>query len=152
MKTYVFADNCPADKIREYIENIISLQEEYIKNGKSVPAELLIPSKIELSPANIKFLLDSKFVDFYGSDVTGDVIKFYWKETEMYPALEVRTKLESDGKYYLTYIKEDARGERGAFEWDVNNQFGKKGLLTVCKTTDAPDDVIDDDEVKGKTF
>ena len=149
MKTYVFAENCPADKIREYIENVIKLQEEYIRDGKSVPEELLIPSKIELSPENINFLLNSKFVDFYGSDVTGDVINFYWRETEQYPALEVRTKLDSDGKYYLTYIKEDARGERPSFVWDINNQNGKNGLLTVCKTTDAPDDIIDVDEHKS---
>ena len=155
MKKNVYAENCPADKIREYIEEIISLQKGFILNGEAVPKEFLIPSRIELSPENISFLLNSKLVDFISKRKTGSEINFYWKQTgpdELpnlvggYPALEVRVRLEEDGKYYLTYIREEASNEKAAFEWDVENQNNKAGTLTVSKRTDALEDIVDMDE------
>ena len=150
MRKYVFAENCPADKIREYIEEIISIQKEYINKGKPVPEEYLIPSKIELSPQNMQFLLNSKLVDFIGTNAEGNELYFYWKSTEQLPALEVRTKLQNDGKYYLTYIREEASEKKEAFEWDINSQKGKKGLLTVSKKEDALEDLVDMEEYDKK--
>ena len=155
MKKNVYAENCPADKIREYIEEIIRLQKGFILSGEAVPEEFLIPSRIELSPENISFLLNSKLVDFIGAGKTGSEINFYWKQTgpdelpnlvDGYPALEVRVRLEEDGKYYLTYIREEASNEKAAFEWDVENQNNKAGTLTVSKRTDALEDIVDMDE------
>ena len=150
MKTNVYAENCPADRIREYIEDVVSKQKEYLLSGREVPDELLIPSKIELSPQNIEFLLNSQLVDFYGAGETGNEFNFYWKETEQFPALEVRTRVESDGKYYLTYIREEASKERVAFEWNVDNQVGKKGVLLVSKKTDDLEDLTDMSEYKRR--
>ena len=62
------------------------------------------------------------------------------------PALELRTRLEEDGKYYLTYIREEASKDRVAFEWDIDNQKDKEGILTVSKLTDALEDIIDVDK------
>ena len=143
MKKNIYAENCPADKIREYIEEIINLQKGFILDGKEVPKEFLIPSKIELSKENIKFLINSKLVDYIGAGETGNEINFYWKKTDELPALELRTRLEKDGKYYLTYIKEEATKDRVAFEWDVDNQKDKEGILTVSKLTDALEDIVD---------
>lgn len=150
MTKNIYAENCPADKIREYIEEIISLQKEFILDGKEVPKEFLIPSKIELSPENIKFLINSKLVDYIGAGKTGKEINFYWKKTDELPALELRTRLEDNGKYYLSYIREEATKDRVAFEWNVDNQKNKKGILTVSKPTDALEDITDMDEYVKK--
>ena len=150
MKKNIYADNCPADKIREYIEYIISLQKDFIKKGKKIPKEFLIPSKIELSPENIKFLINSKLVDYIGAGETGKEINFYWKKSDVFPALEIKTRLENDGKYYITYIREEASEDRIAFEWDIDNQNGKNGILTVSKITDALEDIIDMDKSVNK--
>ena len=150
MEKNIYADNCPADKIREYVESIINLQKEYVLAGKEVPKELQIPSRIELSPENIKFLINSKLVDYIGAGKTGNEINFYWKKTDELPALEVRVRLEENGKYYLTYIREEATKEKVAFEWDVDNQNDKEGTLVVSKLTDALEDVVDMDEDVNK--
>ena len=150
MKKNVYADNCPAEKIREYIEDIISLQKDFIIKGKKVPKEFLIPSKIELSPENIKFLINSKLVDYIGAGETGKEINFYWKKTDDLPALELRTRLENDGKYYLTYIREESFGDRAAFEWDIDKKDGKAGILCVSKLTDSLEEIIDMDEFVKK--
>ena len=147
MKKNIYAENCPADKIREYIENIVSLQKDFVLNGKEVPKEFLIPSKIELSKENIKFLINSKLVDFIGAGETGNEINFYWKKTDELPALELRTRLEKDGKYYLTYIREEASKDKVAFEWNIDNQERKEGVLIVSKITDALEDIVDMDKV-----
>ena len=111
-----------------------------------MPDELLIPNKIELSPENIKFLINSKLVDYIGAGKTGNEISFYWKKTDDLPALELRVRLEEDGKYYLTYIREEASKEKLAFEWDEMNQKNKNGTLIVSKLTDALEDLVDMDE------
>lgn len=148
VKENVYADNCPADAIREYIEKITEKQQKYIREGKEIPKDLLIPQKIVLSPENIKFLLDSKYVDYIGAGETGNEIQFYWKRTEELPALEVRVKREEDGKFILTYIKEEATEDREEFVWDKDSENGKKGLVIVSKTTDALEDICEMDEEK----
>ena len=150
MNKNVYAEKCPADKIREYVGSVINAQKRYVLSGKDVPDDLLIPSKIELSPENIKYLLNSKLVDYIGAGETGNEINFYWKESNDIPALEVRTRLENDGKYYLTYIREEASKDKVAFEWDVDDQSKKSWVLTVSKITDALEDIVDMDEYEKR--
>lgn len=147
-KKNVNAVNCPADTIREYIEGLFNAQKEYVLNGKEVPQELLIPSVIEISPENINFLLDSKLVTYIGMNKDDEVV-FYWKESNIYPALVVKIKSE-DGKYYLTYIREEASKEKPAFEWNRNNQDNKKGTILIYKEADALEDIFDIEEEMKK--
>ena len=149
MKTNAEAENCPADKIREYIENLIKQQKEYKEKGQEVPKELQIPSKIVISPENMLFLGNSKLVDFIVPKNEGKEIIFYWNPSDKFPALEVRTKLESDGNYYLTFIREEASSTKEAFEWDVNNQEANDVVLIVSKQSDALEDLIDMDGPEG---
>ena len=144
-KKYVIAENCPADAIREYIENMFNAQKEYVLNGKEVPEELLIPSVIEISPENINFLLDSKLVTHIGMNKDDEVV-FYWEESDIYPALELKVKYEDDGKIYLTYIREEASKDKPAFEWNRNNQENKGGTIVIYKRDDGLQDLFDIEE------
>ena len=139
------AENCPADAVREYIEQIIAKQREYISQGKEVPKELLIPQEIILSPMNIEFLINSKFVDYIGAGETGNEVQFYWKKTDELPALELRAERREDGKFILSYIKEEATEEREEFIWDKNTEEGKNGTIVVSKIQDALEDIYDMD-------
>lgn len=141
----VYAENCPADAIREYIEKIINSQKKYIEAGKDIPEELKIPQEIILSPKNIDFLLESKFVDFIGAGESGNEVQFYWKKTDELPALELRAQRREDGKFILTYIKEEASEEKQEFLWDKGTEEGKKGTITVSKKQDALEDIYDMD-------
>lgn len=141
----IYADNCPADAIREYIEKIMESQKKYLKEGKEVPKELLIPQEIILSPKNIEFLINSKLVDYIGAGETGKEIQFYWKKTEELPALELRAERREDGKFVLSYIKEEATKEKQEFVWDKNTEEGKKGTIVVSKGQDALEDICDMD-------
>lgn len=141
----IYAENCPADAIREYIEEIVGLQKNYLAQGKEVPEELLIPQEIILSPQNIEFLINSKLVDYIGAGETGNEIQFYWKKTEKLPALELRAERREDGKFILSYIKEEATNEKQEFVWDKKTQEGKKGTIVVSKIQDALEDICDMD-------
>ena len=145
MQNYAKAENCPADVVREYVEKIKKKKKEYVLSGREVPEELLIPSKIELSPKSIQFLLNSKLVDKIDIGNNWDTIEFYWEESEQFPPLTVKTKRENDGKYYLTYMREEASKTKEAFEWDIEKQSGKSGVLTVFKQEDALEDIVDMD-------
>ena len=139
----VYAENCPADAIREYIEKIINTQKKYIQEGKEIPKELLIPGEIVLSPKNIEYLINSKLVDYIGAGETGNEIQFYWKKTDKLPALELRVTRREDGQFILSYIKEEASKDKGEFVWDKNTEAGKKGTIIVSKREDALEDICD---------
>lgn len=141
----IYAEHCPADAIREYIENIISSQKKYIEEGKEIPEELLIPQEIILSPKNMEFLINSKLVDYIGAGETGNEVQFYWKKTEKLPALELRAERREDGKFILSYIKEEATEEKQEFVWDKKTEEGKKGTIVVSKIQDALEDIYDMD-------
>lgn len=141
----VYAEHCPADAIREYIEKIISYQKKYIEEGKEIPEELLIPQEIILSPKNMEFLINSKLVDYIGAGETGEEVQFYWKKTDELPALELRAERREDGKFVLAYIKEEASEEKQEFIWDKNTTEGKKGTIVVSKVQDALEDIVDMD-------
>lgn len=138
MKDFEVAKECPADKIREYIESIIDSKE--------------IPSKIILSPECIEFFFHSKLVTCIGPGDNGDEACFFWKKAAEYPALTVRTKQEDDGFYYLTYIREEASAKKPAFEWDVTKQEANDRILVIAKPTDQPDDIADLYEQGGMTL
>ena len=139
----IYAEHCPADAIREYIEKIISSQKKYLDEGKEVPKELLIPQEIVLSPKNMEFLINSKLVDYIGAGETGNEIQFYWKKTDELPALELRAERREDGKFVLSYIREEATEERKEFVWDKKSKEGKKGTIVVSKVQDALEDICD---------
>ena len=141
----IYAEHCPADAIREYIENIISSQKKYIEEGKEIPEELLIPQEIILSPKSMEFLINSKLVDYIGAGETGEEVQFYWKKTDELPALELRAERREDGKFVLAYIKEEASEEKQEFIWDKNTTEGKKGTIVVSKVQDALEDIVDMD-------
>ena len=141
----IYAEHCPADAIREYIENIISSQKKYLKEGKEIPEELLIPQEIILSPKNMEFLINSKLVDYIGAGETGNEVQFYWKKTDELPALELRAERREDGKFILSYIKEEATEEKQEFVWDKKTEEGKKGTIVVSKIQDALEDIYDMD-------
>ena len=141
----IYAEHCPAHAIREYIENIISSQKKYLKEGKEIPEELLIPQEIILSPKNMEFLINSKLVDYIGAGETGNEVQFYWKKTDELPALELRDERREDGKYILSYIKEEATEEKQEFVWDKKTEEGKKGTIVVSKIQDALEDIYDMD-------
>lgn len=142
----VYADKCPADAIREYIEKIIDSQKQYIKEGKEIPKELLIPKEIVLSPKNIEYLINSKIVDYIGAGETGNEIQFYWKKTDELPALELRAVRREDGKFVLSYIKEEKSKEKPEFVWDSNTEEGKKGAIVISKEEDALEDIYEMDK------
>ena len=131
----VYAINCPAEAIREYIELI--------------PEGMKVPEEIEISKENVKFLLNSKLVSFYGTGENPNEFKFFWKSDDTYPALEVDI-IKRDGKFYLTYIKEEASMEKPAFEWNAKETLGKKGKIIVSKKSDALEDIVDMDEYSSK--
>ena len=141
----IYAEHCPADAIREYIENIISSQKKYLEEGKEIPEELLIPQEIILSPKNMEFLINSKLVDYIGAGETGNEVQFYWKKTDELPALELRAEKREDGKFVLSYIREEATKEKQEFVWDKNSEEGKKGTIVVSKIQDALEDIYDMD-------
>lgn len=141
----IYAEHCPADAIREYIEKIISSQKKYLEEGKEIPEELLIPQEIILSPKNMEFLINSKLVDYIGAGETGNEIQFYWEKTEELPALELRAERREDGKFVLSYIREEATKEKQEFVWDKNTEEGKKGTIVVSKIQDALEDIYDMD-------
>ena len=141
----IYAEHCPADAIREYIEKIISAQKKYLDERKEVPEELLIPQEIVLSPKNMEFLINSKLVDYIGAGVTGNEVQFYWKKTDELPALELRAERREDGKFVLSYIKEEASKEKEEFVWDKKTEEGKKGTIVVSKIQDALEDIYDMD-------
>jgi len=141
----IYAEHCPADAIREYIEKIISAQKKYLDEGKEVPEELLIPQEVVLSPKNMEFLINSKLVDYIGAGVTGNEVQFYWKKTDELPALELRAERREDGKFMLSYIKEEASKEKEEFVWDKKTEAGKKGTIVVSKIQDALEDIYDMD-------
>lgn len=141
----VVSENCPADAVREYIEEIINNQRKYIEEGKEVPKELLIPQEIVLSPMNMEFLLNSKLVDYVGAGETGNEVQFYWKETEKLPALELRAEKREDGKFILSYIREEASKDKEEFVWDKKTKEGKRGTIVVSKTKDALEELYDMD-------
>ena len=142
MKKNIYAINCPADKIREYIENLITIQNKFKDQGKDIKEKYNIPDIIEISPENMKFLIESKYVDFWGAGKTGNELNFYWKKTDTLPALEVRTIRLENGKFYLSYIKEDASKDKEEFEWVCKN-FNLDNQLIVSKQTDALEDICD---------
>ena len=135
----VNAENCPADAVREYIEKVIKHKKEKATKEKEIPEEIIF------SPQNIKFLLNSKFVDYIGAGETGNEIQFYWKKTEELPALEVKVARREDGKFILTYIKEEATAEKPEFIWDKSAKEGKKGTIVVSKRNDALEDICEMD-------
>ena len=141
----IYAEHCPAHAIREYIENIISSQKKYLKEGKEIPEELLIPQEIILSPKNMEFLINSKLVDYIGAGETGNEVQFYWKKTDELPSLELRAERREDGKFILSYIKEEATEEKQEFVWDKKTEEGKKGTIVVSKIQDALEDIYDMD-------
>ena len=141
----IFAENCPADAIREYVEKIVEAQKKLVKEGKEITEDVLIPKEIILSPKNIEFLINSKFVDYIAAGKTGEEIQFYWKKTEELPALELRVERREDGKFILSYIKEEASKEKEEFIWDKNVEEGKKGSIIVSKEQDALEDIYDMD-------
>ena len=141
----VYAENCPADAIREYIEKIIQTQKKYLDEGKEIPEELLIPQEIILSPKNMDFLINSKYVDYIGAGGTEKELHFYWKENDKLPALELKTKRREDGKFILTYIREEAGNGKEEFVWDKDTTEGKKGTIVVSKIQDALEDIYDMD-------
>jgi len=141
----IYAEHCPADAIREYIEKIISAQKKYLDEGKEVPEELLIPQEIVLSPKNMEFLINSKLVDYIGAGETGNEVQFYWEKTDELPALELRAERREDGKFVLSYIKEEASKEKEEFVWDKKTEEGKKGTIVVSKIQDALEDIYDMD-------
>ena len=141
----IYAEHCPADAIREYIEKIISAQKKYLDEGKEVPEELLIPQEVVLSPKNMEFLINSKLVDYIGAGETGNEVQFYWKKTDELPALELRAERREDGKFVLSYIKEEASKEKEEFVWDKKTEEGKKGTIVVSKIQDALEDIYDMD-------
>jgi len=137
----IYADNCPEDAIREGIEKIVDAQKIYLEQGLEVPEELLIPQEIIFSPKNIEFLIDSQLVTYVGAGNNGNEIQFYWEKTENMPALELRTERREDGKFVLTYIKEEAFLDKPAFTWDNKNEAGKKGVIVISKRQDALEDI-----------
>ena len=141
----IYAENCPADAIREYIEKIINSQKEYLEKGEEIPEELLIPQEIILSPKNMEFLINSKLVDYIGAGEEGNEAKFYWEKTDELPALELRAERREDGKFILSYIKEEAGNGKEEFVWDKNTKEGKNGTIVVSKTQDALEDIYDMD-------
>ena len=141
----VNAENCPADAIREYIEKIISSQKKYLEKGGKIPDELLIPQEIILSPKNMEFLINSKLVDYIGAGETGNEVQFYWKKTDELPALELRAERREDGKFILSYIREEESKDKKEFIWDKKTEEGKKGTIVVSKTQDALEDIYDMD-------
>jgi len=145
VSTNIYAENCPADAIREYIEKIVKEQKKYLEEGKQIPDELLIPQEIILSPKNIEFLINSKYVDYIGAGETGNEIQFYWKRTDRLPALELRAEKREDGKYILSYIREEATQGKEEFVWDKATEEGKKGTIVVSKMEDAVEDICDMD-------
>ena len=48
-----------------------------------------------------------------GAGETGNEVQFYWKKTDELPALELRAERREDGKFILSYIKEEATEEKG---------------------------------------
>ena len=127
----IYAENCPADAIREHIEK--GIKEE-------------VPEEIILSPNNIEYLMNSDLVDYIGAGGTGNELQFYWKKTDKLPALEVRVAKREDGKFILTYIKEEASAEKQEFLWEKDTNKDKKGTVVVSKKTDALENVADMDE------
>lgn len=69
------------------------------------------------------------------------------EKTDELPALELRVRLEEDGKYYLTYIREEVTKDKVTFEWNIDNQNDNKGTLIVSKLTDALEDIADMNKV-----
>ncbi len=128
----VYAEKCPADAIREHIEKIIEM-------GKEIPKEIII------SPKNIEYLMNSQLVDFIGAGPTGNELQFYWKATENLPALEVKVTRREDGKFVLTYMKEEASKDKPEFLWQIDDVPENNGQVVISRTTDALEDLIDMD-------
>ena len=143
MNKYIYALNCPADKIREHIESLITIQKKFKEQGKDVPEEYKMPDMIEISPQNMEFLVKSTYVDFWGAGKSGNELSFYWKKTGNIPALEVRTVRLENGGFYLSYIKEEATKEKPSFEWtckELNLDAEKHLIVSRDKINDDLED------------
>lgn len=138
----ITAGKCPADRIREEIEEIIKKQEEYKKRGEEIPDDCMVPSIIEVSPDNIQYFLDSELItEYYPGSDPGEIIGYFGADkTEEFPQLDVFLKYDKEsGMWRLKRIKEaaaiDKNGKvvRKAFEWSEDDQANKKGKLSVYR-------------------
>ena len=59
--------------------------------------------------------------------------------------MELRAERRKDGKFALSYIREEASEEKQEFVWDKKTKEGKSGTIVVSKIQDALEDICDMD-------
>jgi hypothetical protein len=102
-----------------------------------------------LSNECLRFFIQDPINSFVGASTNGDEVSIYWKKSEKFPALEVRTILNPETKEYeLDYLKENASDDSAEFIWNRSNPKCKNGSILIYKSTDDPDKIFGMEHLK----
>jgi len=130
MVDVVVKEGCPAELIREYVEEIKDKQN--------------YPDMIILSPECLKRLVNG-YVDKRRYETTnrdGNTIsrvRFIWLETEQFPAMEVVVEINEALIWEVVSVKEEASLEKPEFSWQRNEISNENRVYFVKKEKETRD-------------